>query len=255
MKKTLITVLLFVLVPSILYWNTQQYKNDSINKIEQVATWSVDLSKIFNETNEKQYYGEKIVPTVDHPIILGWWFEKTALYVKNGLLYRYVVNGDEEVIDKWNNDFRLIKNKSGYFTMSWLLYYASQYDNSGKIPPLTKVNKKSIIKSYSCINWLEVDWKFFVSGIKQKIKFSWRKNCFESDIIYALYDNSWMYILEIPTSWELKYFPWVDPRKLKGLSEKEILNLPDNQVNKLSDGRWNIFIVECWPGGCSYTKK
>ena len=52
------------------------------------------------------------------------------------------------------------------------------------------------------------------------------------------------YILEIPSAGKLKYFPGIDGKSLKSISE-----------NLMDDGRWNKIRSVCGPGGCEYSKE
>ena len=122
--------------------------------------------------------------------------------------------------------------------MWWKLYFApNSYKGS-----IWLVSENSKLESYICVNGLDLDWTFFIGEKEQKIKFLGEKKCFNSDFINVLYDNTWVYILEIPSSWELKHFPGIDWKSLKSISENEIW-----------DAKWNILKSNCWPGGCTYS--
>ncbi len=181
----------------------------------------------------------QIIPSETDPIITWNGFLKTKLYVKNNLLYSFVVNDEEREVGKWNNDFRII-DKNWYFTMWLNLYFAS----IANLWPIWQAKTDSNIIVYECVNGLDLNWSFFVTGKKQEIKFLWGKKCIESEFINALYDDSGIYILEIPSNWELKYFPGLDGKSLRKISENEIW-----------DAQWNILVSKCWHAGCEYTKK
>ncbi len=181
----------------------------------------------------------QLVPTESNPITLWEGFLKTKLYVKNDLLYSFIVNDEEREVGNWNNDFRII-DKNWYFAMWWNLYFAS----TASLWSIWQTKTDSKIVTYECVNGLDMDWNFYVTGKKQEIKFNWAKKCIESEPINALYDDYGIFILEMSSSWELKYFPGLDGKSLKKISENEIW-----------DDRWNILISECWHAGCEYTKK
>ncbi len=191
------------------------------------------------ETSKITFTESMNIPTETNPIIIWEGFLKTKLYVKNDLLYSFIVNDEEREIGNWNNDFRII-DYSWYFAMWWNLYYSS----TASLWSIWQLKINSKIDTYACVNGLDLDWSFFVNGKKQEIKFTTKKNCVESKYINALYDDSGIYVWELSSVWEWKYFPGLDGKSLKKISENEIW-----------DDRWNILISECWHAGCEYTKK
>ena len=174
-----------------------------------------------------------------NPLILWSGFLKTKLYVKNGKLYSFIVNDEEGVIGDWNDDFKAIW-QDGYFSMWGNLYFAANANHT----PITTIKSDSKYELYHCVNGIDIDWTFFVTGKKQDVQFSGKASCFNSDFISTLYDDSGVYILEIPSSGKMKYFAGIDGKSLKSISE-----------NLVWDGKWNKLRSICGPGGCEYSNE
>lgn len=226
-------------VPSIVqsgWMNINKTINVNSWIIEKIQSWTIENSWIKTNSTSNNY--EIIPPNWDNPIIIWGGFWRTMLYVKDSNLYSFIVNDEERKITKWNNDFKII-DTNGYFSMWWQLYFA----NNAYEWALWIITNHSKLELFPCVSGLELDWNLFISGIKQEITFSGEKKCFIADFIVTLYDNSWIYILEIPTSWKLKYFPWINWITLKSISEDIIW-----------DDRWNRLTSECGHGGCEYSR-